>query len=207
VDLGADDYNLPGYFGEQRWTYYHLRAEGHNTLVINPGAGPDQDPAATSRIVKFESRPEKALAVADLTAAYARHAQRVWRGFALLDRRQVLVQDEVQAEKPAEVWWFLHTPAKVELGANRTSAVLSQGGTRLEARILSPSPAAFTVMEAGPLRVSPQPEKQAQNKNVRKLAIQLQNVKDLRLAVLLTPLAENETSAKTPPTGASLKDW
>ena len=37
VDLGGDDYALPGYFGSQRWTYYRLRAEGHNTLVINPG--------------------------------------------------------------------------------------------------------------------------------------------------------------------------
>ena len=39
MDLGADDYNLPGYFGGQRWNYYRLRAEGHNTLVINPTAG------------------------------------------------------------------------------------------------------------------------------------------------------------------------
>ena len=45
MDLGADDYNLPGYFGKQRWDYYRLRAEGQNTLVINPGPGPDQDPA------------------------------------------------------------------------------------------------------------------------------------------------------------------
>ena len=46
MDLGADDYNLPGYFGAQRWNYYRLRAEGQNTLVINPDRGPDQDPAA-----------------------------------------------------------------------------------------------------------------------------------------------------------------
>jgi len=30
VDLGADDYNLPGYFGGKRFSYYRLRAEGHN---------------------------------------------------------------------------------------------------------------------------------------------------------------------------------
>ena len=27
MDLGSDDYNLPGYFGAQRFTYYRLRAE------------------------------------------------------------------------------------------------------------------------------------------------------------------------------------
>ncbi len=50
LDLGADDYNLPGYWSRggngKRWTYYRMRAEGHNTLVLNPGMGPDQDPFA-----------------------------------------------------------------------------------------------------------------------------------------------------------------
>ncbi len=80
LDLGADNYNLPGYFGRQRWNYYRLRAEGHNTLVINPGEGPDQDPAAKARIIRFESRPERAFAIADLTPAYAKNARKVWRG-------------------------------------------------------------------------------------------------------------------------------
>ena len=79
VDLGADNYNLPGYFGGQRWTYYRLRAEGHNTIVVNPGRDPDQDPKAATRITKFESRPERAFAIADLTPAYARPARRVHR--------------------------------------------------------------------------------------------------------------------------------
>src|SRR6185436_3671178 len=70
VDLGADNYNLPGYFGEQRWNYYRLRAEGQNTLVINPGAGPDQDSSAASRIVRFEMSDERSFAIADLTPAY-----------------------------------------------------------------------------------------------------------------------------------------
>ena len=35
LDLGGDNYNLPGYFGRQRWTYYRLRTEGHNTLTID----------------------------------------------------------------------------------------------------------------------------------------------------------------------------
>ncbi|MBI3461855.1 MAG: heparinase II/III family protein, partial [Planctomycetes bacterium] len=42
ADPGPDNYNLPGYFGSQRWSYYRCRAEGHNTLVINPEPAPDQ---------------------------------------------------------------------------------------------------------------------------------------------------------------------
>src|ERR1019366_2909369 len=108
MDLGADNYNLPGYFGGQRWNYYRLRAEGQNTLVINPGATPDQDPAANTRITRFESGTERAFAIADLTPAYAKNARRVSRGIALLDHTKVLVQDEVQADKPVELWWFMH---------------------------------------------------------------------------------------------------
>ena len=128
VDLGGDDYNLSGYFDRNRWDYYRLRAEGHNTLVLNPGSGPDQDPEASAAIFWFRSGPDLSLAIADLTPAYARQAQRVWRGLSLLNRRQVLIQDEIQAEKPVEVLWALHTAAEVRLSPDNRTAYLSLGG-------------------------------------------------------------------------------
>ena len=33
--MGSDDYNLPGYFGDKRWTYYRLGTQGQNTLLID----------------------------------------------------------------------------------------------------------------------------------------------------------------------------
>jgi hypothetical protein len=190
VDLGADDYNLPGYWGKQRWTYYRMRAEGHNTLALNPGTGPDQDPVAAARILRFESEPEQAFAIADLTPAYAEHVHKVWRGLRLYQRRHVLVQDEIEVEQPAEVWWFMHTPAAVQVSDDGQSATLVQGEARLSAHILSPSAARFMVMDAAPLPTSPQPEGQAKNEGVTKLAIHVTDATDLRLAVLLVPLRE-----------------
>jgi hypothetical protein len=227
VDLGADNYNLPGYFGKQRWDYYRMRAEGHNSLVLAPGgtppfeaktasnggaayptgAGPDQDPAASARIMRFQSRPEKAFAVVDLTSAYARHARGVQRGLALLDRRQVLVQDEIQAEKPTEVWWFLHTPAQAQVSEGGRTATLTQENVRLQARLLSPPDASFIVKEAGPLPTSPRPDGQAKNDSVRKLAVHLTGVTDARLVVLLTPLRAGETAPAHVPTVAPLAEW
>jgi hypothetical protein len=207
VDLGADNYNLPGYFGKQRWEYYRLRAEGHNTLVINPGAGPDQNPAAATKITRFDSKPESAFAVADLTPAYAKQARQVRRGFAFPGRKMVLIQDEVQADEPAEVWWFLHTGAQVEIGPDGTSATLTQGDARLRARIAAPAQAAFKLMDAAPQPSSPHPEKQADNGKVRKLAIQLKNVKDLRLAVLLTPWRNGEPEPASAPPLRPLAEW
>jgi hypothetical protein len=207
VDLGADDYNMPGYFGVQRWTYYRLRAEGQNTFVVNPGRDPDQDPRAAARILRFDSRPGKAFAIADLTAAYAKHVRRAWRGLELLDRKQVLIQDEVEADKPADVWWFMHTRAGARLDADKTAATLSDGKVRLVARILSPKNATFEVMEARPLPASPNPPMQNRNEGVRKLAIHLHDVNDLKLTVLLVPLREGEAAPKSETKIAALGVW
>ena len=186
-DLGSDNYNLRGYFGKQRFGYYRLRAEGHNTLVINPGKGPDQDPKASAKILRFESKPERAFAVADLTPAYAPAASKVWRGVALLNRKEVLIQDEIEANTPAEVYWFMHTGAKLELGADRRTATLRLGGAQFSARLLSPANAEFSVMDAAPLPGSPHPEKQGENGDVRKLTVHLKDWTKGRIVVWFAP--------------------
>ncbi len=187
VDLGGDDYNLPAYFGGKRYTYYRLRAEGHNTLVVNPDQGPDQDPQATAKIRRFVSEEERAVAVADLTPAYASHARRVERGVAMLKRRHVLIQDELDADQAAGVYWFLHTPASVTLSDDRRTATLEQAGKKLRARILAPSEARFEVRPAEPLPSSPNPEGQRRNRGIRRITIHLPGVSSLRLAVMFTP--------------------
>lgn len=207
LDLGADNYNLPGYFGLHRWTYYRMRAEGHNTLVLNPSAEGGQEQRAAANIGRFQSKPERAFAVADLTPAYAQHARKVLRGLALLRPRQVLVQDEVQADSPAEVWWFMHTPAQVEVSEDGTAATLTQGNARLWVRLLSPTDAKFGVMDAQPLPTSPHPEKQAKNEGIRKLTLHLTGVTDLRLAVLLVPLKEGEVAPSHLPALLPLHEW
>ncbi|MGO9203715.1 MAG: heparinase II/III family protein [Limisphaerales bacterium] len=207
MDLGADNYNLPGYFGGQRWQYYRLRAEGHNTLVLNPGPGPDQDPSAAARLIRFESKPAKAFAIADLTSAYHRSARKVCRGLALLARNQLVIQDEIQAAQPAEVWWFMHTPAGIAIEKDGRAATLEQAGVQLRAEILSPERAFFEVRDAQPLPGSPHPDRQAGNREIRKLAIHLAGVTDCRLAVRLVPLPPNEGLAPEPPRATALSDW
>jgi len=208
LDLGADNYNLPGYFGAQRWTYYRLRAEGHNTLVINPSQEPDQDPRAEAKIVRFVSQPNRAFAIADLTNAYAKHgAEKVMRGI-LLDRqrREVIVQDEVTLQQAGEIWWFMHTPAEVKLSDDGRTATLTQGEAQLRAVLLSPENARFSVMDARPLPTSPDPAGQNPNKGIRKLAVNLREVKSVRLSVALLPLRKGEKQRK-PPSPPPLDNW
>jgi hypothetical protein len=205
IDLGGDDYNLPGYFGGKRYDYYRLRAEGHNTLVLDPGKGPDQDPRATARIARFVSRDARVFAAADLTPAYAKRAKRVERGVAMLQRRYVLVQDEVDAQK-ADAWWFVHTPAEVAISDDGRTATLSLGKEKLLARLLVPAAARLEVRPAAPLESSPCPEGQRANEKVRKLAIHLPQTGRLRLAVLFVPL-DRETDPAWTPEIKPLADW
>jgi len=177
LDLGPDDYNLPAYFGSKRWTYYRLATEGQNTLVID---GKNQDPRAGAPIGAFRSTPQDARAVADLTAAYTGQAESVRRGIALLDRKTVLIQDELSGTDGSEITWQMHTGAEIDTAGNE--AVLRQGSETLRVRILEPKGAVPTVASATP------PPPQRQNQGVRKLVIRLPGQGGpLRLAVLLVP--------------------
>jgi hypothetical protein len=119
---------------------------------------------------------------------------------ALLDRRQVLVQDEVEAKGAEGFTWRMLTPAEVTVASDR--AVLAQGDWRLEARILAPSGLGFEVAPASA------PPPQAQQADVRVLSIRVPGrAGGTRLAVLLTPYRAGEeapggTVALTP-----LDDW
>jgi len=178
VDLGPDDYNLPGYFGDKRWTYYRLRTDSHNTLVVN---GENQLVDAKARMIAFESTPSRAFAIADLTEAYGTYVTRAHRGVVLLDRSRVLVQDEVAPKGgPREILWGMVTGADIELAG--TTATLRQNGKMLTAEILSPKDVSFEVV----LTTPPKPENQ--NEGTRRLAVRVNGGgKPVRIAVLLTP--------------------
>jgi hypothetical protein len=194
LDLGPDDYNLPGYFGNQRWTYYRLRTEGHNTLLLD---GQNQDPRAVAPLTAFQSRPDNAFAIADLTAAYAPvGATRVRRGIALVDgRSRVLVQDEIEAARPVEAVWAMHTGAEVAVNGER--AMLTSNGQSLEARLLAPAGARF---EVAPVHIPP-PQRPAPG--VKKLVVRLpEKVTSTRIAVLLAPGAVRGSEPKLVPLDA-----
>jgi hypothetical protein len=202
LDLGPDDYNLPGYFdnptspASRRWTYYRLKTEGHNTLTLD---GQNQDPRAAAPLTSFGTSPGAGFAIADLTAAYRpAGAKRVRRGIALRDgRTRVLVQDEVESEHPATLRWAMHTKADVRLasapGERGDRAILSLGGALLEARLLAPAGARFAVEAVQiPLPQRPSP-------GVQRLEVSLERVTSARLAVLLSPVSGVPASATATP--------
>ncbi|MDB5083337.1 MAG: Heparinase II/III-like protein [Bacilli bacterium] len=210
VELGPDDYNLPGYFDMKtgRWNYYRKRAEGQNLLLINPGQGPDQNSKAIGKIVSFSSTPQKAFAIADLTTAYDQQASTVKRGLQLPDNRQeVVLQDEVQLKESADVWWFMHTAAQIQLSPDGKTAALTQSGKKLSVRILSPEKGTFTVMDAAPLPSSPNPTGQKDNKGIRKLAIHLSGVTSATITVVFNPILNGQPVTPQLTSAQPLSEW
>lgn len=178
-----------------RHAYYRVRAEGHNLPVLNPGKGPDQNPRAVARFARFETTPERGEAVVDLTAAYEAEAKGVTRTFRL-DRAagaagaggKLTIEDRIEARSPSELWWFLHTEAKVALRDGGRTAVLTRGGKTLTVRLEKPAAgAAFTTMPCAPLPTSPNPTPQASNKGRTKLALHLSGVGQTVVQVAFEP--------------------
>ncbi|WP_172582535.1 heparinase II/III domain-containing protein [Subtercola boreus] len=212
VDLGPDDYNLPGYWfrepGGARWELYRKRAEGHNTLVVNPGAHADQLETAVGHIERFECGADAGFSVLELDKAHP--DIEYWRrGVGLFDARsQFVIQDEVTLTAPGVIWWFLHTRADIELGADLRTATLSSEGESVVVRLAEPVDATFQVLDARPLSSSPDPHGQDRNEGVRKLALALHDITEARISVQLTPI-DSSTDTGTAPLRpvTSLEQW
>jgi hypothetical protein len=184
VDLGREDYNLPGYFGDQRWSYFRLNNFSHNTIGL---AGELQPADAVAPIVAFASGEKRSAAVVDLSSLYPGRPVTARRTVALLDRARVLVEDDVAGFDGAKpLRWAMLTGAKVALAPDGRTATLTQDGRTLRAEILAPARIQFSTTSAAPPTSA-----ENQNAGIRRLEIQLRpGASPARLAVLLTPVGD-----------------
>lgn len=202
VELGTEDYGLPGIWSTSgpRWMHYRTRAEGHNTLVIDPAIQPDQDHRCTTALT-CGLGGRSPWAITDLTPAYPGRAHSARRGLRLIDRRSLLIQDEVATAGPRLVCWAMHTRATIILAGDGRTARLELDGVRLEARLLSPGTARFIIRPAAPRPGTPDPPGQRANAGCSKLAVELDGAGEFRLAVHLAPEGD------PPATVLPLEDW
>ena len=158
-DMGGDSYNLPGYFGKERWDYYRLNSHGHNLLLF---ANTSQSQGASANIVHFNMTagqttppPSEELpagnvtvdgwAIVDLTAAYAQSGgvTSARRGFVSLSGTAcILIVDELLYSadaRPANVTWQLHTRADATVSAGNTSVTLTRGNTTAILALVPPT--------------------------------------------------------------------
>ncbi len=147
IDLGSDDYDLPGYFDHgadnrsgPRWRYYRTRTAGHNTLVID---GANQLPDAAAPIIGYCVDGDCKWAVFDLSAAYGKPVGTIRRGAAMIGR-QAVIQDEVSPEVSGTIVWAVHTAAE-PISVAGSIARFRSGDDRFVVRILEPAAAQFEI--------------------------------------------------------------
>ncbi|MBE7035134.1 MAG: hypothetical protein E7402_03295 [Ruminococcaceae bacterium] len=209
-DLGRDDYNLPNY---NRDCYMH-RAEGHNGLVINPGAdqygGYDMCKDGISYLEKSETKPLGAFAIGNVTDAWRADAESARRGVKLdNNRRTVTVQDEVVLKKPVDVYWLAHTKAEIKISEDGKKAYLSQNGKMLLAEIAQgPEDAVFTVGDAvSDLPGAPDLPGQASTEGIKELTIHLENCEKLDLMVVFNDYDLSYDESSYSKKWVALDDW
>ncbi len=209
-DLGGDSYELDGYFdnSKKRWRYYRTRAEGHNTIVLNPGSGPDQKVDSFSEITAFSEGGSSPFAIADTTPAQSGAALSAKRGMMLVQNRTgVVVRDELTLREPGEAYWFMHTQARIEgYGSDGRSVILERGGKRIWVGILD-GEGTFYDTEAKPLPASPQSDAQNANAGVRKLVIHRTGISGWNLTVAFLPLENGAESPAAVPAVPELALW
>jgi hypothetical protein len=157
MDIGSDDYNMPDYFGSKRFTYYRLRTESHNTVLID---NENQDPKAVAPMSAKDG-----VFTIDLSGAYPGKLSNWTRTLKMDPDHTAIIRDEIEAPQPVEAVWGMVTNAVVVL--DRRVARLTKGEAEFEARIVSPQDAHWDVVTT----MRPAPENP--NLGTKKLVIRL----------------------------------
>lgn len=202
TDLGNENYELPN-----RQYSYRIRAEGHNTLVINPSQELDQKEGAACLITAFSGGNE-AFAVTDLTDAYEPGgAESIVRGLKMIkDKECVIIQDEISLKAPGEIYWFAHTKGEITVADDGRSAVVTVGSDKMWVGIISDK-GTFTVMNAELLPTSRAVSNQTDNSEYRKLAIHLTDTKETTISVACIPLKQGEAQPAWKPSVTAISEW
>lgn len=178
---------------------YRINSGGHNTLLIDPSHFDGQSGSAYSPVTQFSSTAATGFAVVDMTAAYRTQATKAFRGFKLTNNRStIIIQDELELKKASDVWWFMHTRANIEVSADGKSAILSQGGKNMYARLISPANGIFLALKAEPLPNTMQNAFQTPNTGIQKLTVKVPEVTNTVIVVEIAPESTQALSTLVP---------
>ena len=207
VDLGPDDYNLRPYRDS-----YRFRAEGHNTLIMNPAPENDQARVANCTVNRFAAEGDS-FAIGDMSEAFP--GKTAIRGMKMLrESGSVILQDEIECSEEDVIRWSAHTPASVRLYESGKAALLDIDGTRMYVALLADG--CFAVSAAAPDENSPipapaeyvsGPRPQAVNHGIQKLTVTLKGKGSHRIAVWFKPLSEGEEIPAEKPAITPLALW
>jgi hypothetical protein len=131
-DLGSDNYNMPGYFGKQRWEYFRLNNRSHNTLVIADAL--QAAPMPGCPVTPWQEEVDQLVGCEiDLTRAYAKQCASAKR-MVFFHRANGGATLEDRIEKPTgDVRWAVVTDARFTI-QGRTVKLQKNGKTLIMQR-------------------------------------------------------------------------
>ena len=187
TDFGKDAQTYQRHINKAgRWDFYRTRAEGHNTLVINPKFRGNQKRTedGIAEFTKFESGKESAIAVLDVSKSYFDDVS-FKRTFTLNRGIEFRIADEIKCKEPSVLFLFYHTEAEIELTENNRQAILKQDGKSIVISLVKPLEAQFEVLPAKPMPESPILPFQEKNDGTRKLSIHFTDTVDVDVEITI----------------------
>ena len=192
-ELGPGAYDAPNYFlglpAAGRWKNYCKRAEGQNTLVINPKMTiDDQYALARASFSSFEETADGGKCSLKMTDAYRMNGVlSATRDFELYDNSSsLMITDKVVCAVPSEIYWFMHTKADIEISEDGKTAILTIGDKQLKASSLADG--TFSVMKAEALRGAF--EYDDDYADIQKLTVKLDGVYKVDVCITLEPITK-----------------
>ena len=174
-DFGQDNYNL--YYKYHQWDVFRLRAESHNTLVINPDETPGYILGSEAPVSEFTVGDNAIKTVIEKTALYGaeRGVEYARRGYLFTDGRSSLVsRDEVKLSRESEMIWLMYTDADIEINGNMAT-LRDKVDTYKYITVEFTANRDFEIgaEEAKPLPTSPEIPEQRKNDGFKRLYLRL----------------------------------
>jgi len=189
-ELGQGRYDAPDYFvnlpAGGRWKNYCKRAEGQNTLVVNPKLSvDDQYPLATGHFTDFSKNTDGGQCTLDMSEAYCMNGViKATRKFALSNSYSKLtISDKVICAVPSEIYWFMHTKAEIQISQDGKFAILTKNGKQVKATLSGDG--TFCIKEA--VALDGKYEYDEDYSDIRKLTVHLEKVYKADISVTLEP--------------------
>lgn len=194
-DFGQDNYNL--YYKYSHWDVFRLRAESHNTLVINPDKTPGYVLGSHADVVEFIETPDRVKTVISTTDLYGneRGVEKSRRGYLFTDRRSSLVvRDEVRLTRESDMIWLMYTDAAVEIdGSVATLRYKSDPEKYITVEFKSNKPFALAVEDARPLPTSPDIPEQRKNEGFVRLCCRIRAEGEVSITAKINTRSEGSS--------------
>jgi hypothetical protein len=132
IDLGMQDYESleskkvdlwNNKQNSQRWQILRYNNYNHSTLTIDNAL---QLVKGSATIVSSSAKPAFQNAIVDLSSIYADKVAKATRGVAIVDKKYVVIRDELESLDIVTVRWSMVTSANVTL--DKKSATLTKDG-------------------------------------------------------------------------------